>query len=290
MNPTRNIWITAFLFPLVLFAAGCQTDPKPSRPIRGNVDLLLPSDQIAVCTQQADLGDGQAAMRLYYHYDLGLDDSATGERWLKRAVQCQDPNAQRVLASLIKNHGHKPGGFGTNAPQAVYALLESAARSDGSACFDLASAFAKGYFGMTNQPMARRYFLRGAMLGNRMCWAQLSRYYQNGIGGPCDLPEAYFWISLETRCVDPQSNGGQESWMAREELALNLTLPELQRAWAKIDEYVAEIDAGTLAVCGAPFEAESSDPKDVAAKRELSNQREQDHRDRLTSRLAHPRL
>jgi TPR repeat protein len=197
---------------------------------------------------------------------------------LKRAAELQHSEAQRTLAYLIKEYKHSPAGFGSNGPEAVKALLESSSRTAGDACFELASAYAEGYFGAADYAKAREYFERGASFGNRMCWTELSRYYRQGIGGPRRDTEAYYWISLEARCVDPRSMGGQATWAAREEIAKTLSIDELQKEWTRIDDYIAKVEAKKLTVDFPPFGSGTIDPKVEAEGRKLSMERENEHR------------
>lgn len=240
----------------------------------------------ATLQREATGGDAAAAWRLYRYYSLEHHNETAADPWLKRAAELKHPQAQRLLAYLIKEYQHAPGGFGTNAPAAVQSLLEQSAQTEGNACYELASAYAEGYFGSPNHSKAHAYFQRGAYLHNRMCWEKLSYYYRHGLGGPRNDAAAYYWISLEARCVDPRSVSGQETWTAREEVATHLSLPLLEREWKRIDAFMADVATKKVSVDSAPFLSGMIDPKKEAEGRRLSQQREDEHREKLKSTKA----
>jgi len=268
-----------FVIPfLLLLLAGCQA----ALPVHTRGMNLSEAERTQL-SRKATEGDAAAAWRLYHYYSLELHDASAADPWLRRAAELKHPQAQRLLAYLIKDYKRSPDGFGANAPAAVRGLLEQSAQTEGDACYELASAYAEGYFGTPNPSKARAYFQQGAGFHNRMCWKELSHYYRQGIGGPRDDAEAYYWIGLETRCADPRSVSGQESWQAREEIASHLSLPVLEREWSRIDAFVREVTARKLSVDFAPFLSGMIDPKLEAEGRKFSQQREDDHRRKWTA-------
>jgi hypothetical protein len=92
--------------------------------------------------------------------------------------------------------------------------------------------------------------------------------------------EAYYWISLECRCVDPRSIGGGKSWTKREDIAAHLSLVQLEHLWRRIDVFMAQVDAGTADVSFAPFLHGMIDPQEEAEGRRLAQEREDEHRQR----------
>lgn len=240
--------------------------------------LDLTSTERSHLMRQADEGDSAAAWRLYKYYDLERHNEKASEKWLRRAAALDHAQAQRWLAHCIKDYGYSPSGFGDTAQLAVKSLLEKSARTEGDACFDLALALSEGYFGDVDHAAARVYLERGANLGDRACWTELSHYYADGRGGPRNNSEAYYWISLEARCVDPRSVGGKETWAAREAIAAYLSLEELERAWVRIDAFISQVAAGTVVVDSAPFLSGMIDPELEAEGRQLSAEREAEHR------------
>ena len=228
--------------------------------------------------QKAARGDAAAAWRLYHYYALERHDEAASTPWLKRAAALDHAQAQRSLAHLIKDYNYSPDGFGSSGPAAVRRLLERSARSEGDACYEIASAYAEGYFGAADHAEARSYFERGARFGNRMCWEELSRYQRDGLGGPRDYSEAYYWISLEARCVDPRSVGGKKTWAAREKIAALLTPDALAQQWTRIDGFMAQLAAKKVRVDSAPFLSGMINPKLEAGGRRFAQRREDEHR------------
>lgn len=206
-----------------------------------NADLDLSAKEILALTDKASKGDGNAAWRLYNCYSFARSDEKSADIWLCRAAELKNTSAERLLAEAIRERDHSPGSFGATKPEAFYKLLEQASYTDGQACYDLASAYADGYPGAPDYAKARYYYARGSELANRMCWEKLSQLCHKGWGGARDEICAYYWISLETRCVDPRSIGGKEEWAEREEIAQRLTLEELKPLWERIDQYIAKV-------------------------------------------------
>ena len=235
---------------------------------------------------KATSGDAEAAWRLYHYHSLEHHDETGAEPWLRRATELDHPQAQRSLANLIKDYKHSPKGFGATAPAAVKHLLERSARIEGSACNELSAAYAEGYFGAPDHAKARFYYERGAGFSDRTCWVKLSHYYRNGVGGSRNDAAAYYWISLEARCVDPRSISGQETWIVREEIATHLPLPTLEHEWKTIDAFTADVTAKKVTVDFAPFLSGMINPKVEAEGRRLSQQREDEHRKKCKSRIA----
>jgi hypothetical protein len=259
----RFSWLLFLLFCAIL--AICM---QPSMQ-RG---IYLSSTQLKELKQKVASGDADAAWRVWMYYATGHHGET--EPWLLRAVELKHPGAQRMIASHIKSGRRSPIGFGTNAPTAVLSLLEQASQTNGGACYELASAYAEGYFGSNDQQKARSWFQRGAKLNESMCWKKLSQYCRNGIGGPKNDSEAYYWISLYARFTDPRSGGGKEAWAAREEIATEMPLPTLEHEWEKIDASIGKI---------TPY-LESSNP--IMAEREkegqrLSEQHEKEYRKKM---------
>jgi hypothetical protein len=236
--------------------------------------------------RKAASGDAAAAWRLYFYHSLEHHDVAAAEPWLRRAAELDHPQAQNSLAYFIKDYNYSPNGFGATAPAAVKNLLERSARTEGNACHELAAAYAEGYFGTPDHAKARFYFERGACFSHRTCWQKLSHYSRHGLGGPRDDATAYYWISLEARCVDPRSISGQETWTAREEIATHLSLPALEHEWKRIDAFIADVAAKNVTVDFTPFLSGMINPKLEAEGRRLSKQREAEHRKKCKSKNA----
>ena len=246
----------------------------------------LPVPERKQLERKAADGDAVAAWQLSNYYAFEHFDRAVTEHWLRRAVALDHPQAQRTLAYHIKAYKQSPEGFGATAPAAVKNLLERSSRTDGNACNELAEAYAEGYFGAPDHAKARLYFERGAGFNNRACGVNLSHYYRHGVGGPRNDVAAYYWISLEARCVHPDSVSGQQTWTAREEIATHLSLPALEHEWKRIDAFMADVAAKKVTVDFAPFLSGVINPKEEAKARRLSQQREGEHRKKCKSKNA----
>jgi TPR repeat protein len=252
--------------------------------LMGNADLDLTPSEISTLAAKANKGDGDDAWRLWMCYDMARSDQQNAEVWLNRAAILHNPNAERVLADAIKNRHHSPGPFGASGAEAYLNLLESAARTDGSACYELASSYAEGDPLPMDPAKARFYYAQGASLADRTCWVAFSKYLHMGKGGRRDDPSAYYWIGLETRCVHPDSIGGKEEWAEREEIAKSLSLEELKFQWTRIDKYIDQVRAGKITVPDPPFGKGEYFPDESAQATKASDERENQHRKIMESR------
>jgi hypothetical protein len=231
---------------LFLLAACCQA----AEPAHTH-GLDLSESEKHRLEQNAAGGDASAAMRLWTYYAIELhDDGPSGDRWLCRAAELGDAIAQWNLGYSLKE-GYRPGQefpgcarkWGTTRKAAIKKLLDTSARTVGSACFELASAYEEGYFGTRNRVKARDYFAKGAQLNDESCWEKLADYYRHGLGGPRDEAQAYFWISLYARCLRPDNILGVRAWKTREEIAQHLSSAALESAWQRMDAFIAKITA-----------------------------------------------
>ena len=272
---------------LFLLAACCRAAELPQVHTHG-MDLSEP--ERLLLEEKAASGDARAAMRLWGYYALELHDAGPwGDRWLCRAAELGDATAQWNLGYSLKE-GYRPPPhafpecarqFGKTRKAAIKTLLEASARTVGSACFELASAYEKGYFGTRNRAKAREYFAKGAQLNEELCWEKLADYYRRGLGGPRDPAEAYYWISLYVRCVD-SSILGPKTWKAREEIAQDLSLPVLEREWQRIDTFIAQASANKSNT-DSPG---TFNPQIGPEARRAFDQHEDDHRNRLRTRFS----
>lgn len=236
-----------------------------------------PRHVVQTLERRAARGDGAAAWELSVYYGMIRHDGARAQTWLDRATDLRHPEAERHAAYLIRL-GLPFSRYGSSGPAAVERLLTDACRSNGSACHDLAEAHESGYFGRVDLTVARDYYQRGANQGHRMSWQVFSRYLRDGLGGPVDQARAYFWMSLEARCVDPRSVGGQDTWRSREALAVTLDLDVLEREWAAVDAFMAEYDAGQRAIDFDPFLGTGMDEASLRQGKREADQRERAHR------------
>jgi hypothetical protein len=163
--------------------------------------------------------------------------------------------------------------------------VEESALTFGGSCYELGIGYEKGELGGAPNPTkAREYFAKGAVLNSPLCWVKLAEYCRLGLGGPQDEAEAYYWISLEARCVNPNSFGGKETWKTREEIAQHLSLPVLELAWQRIDAFIAQVTANKVTLDSPPFSHGLIDPRQEAEGRRSSQKREDEHRSRLKAR------
>jgi hypothetical protein len=262
-----------------------------------------PRDLVQRLEKQAKGGDGDAAFALNTYYAVNLHDMAKADFWLGRAALLHQPAAERILADALKQGraNHRP--FGKTPVEARRRLLESACRTDGHACEERVEDllhwprdWAHDWEGTpikepsSSDPSlgdyreARRLLARCAQMGVRACWSGLARLLHEGIGGPRDDGAAYFWISLETRCVAPESIGGKQDWKTRELLAVTLTSTELEKCWADVDQFIADYRAGKRTISYPPFGGSSYSHGTAQVSARSADGREVEHRTRLRNR------
>lgn len=66
---------------LAVHLIGCGT---PERPIKQNEPLRLTREDVGAYTRRAQLGDADAAMKLWQHYDFAEKDYSKGAYWKSR--------------------------------------------------------------------------------------------------------------------------------------------------------------------------------------------------------------
>jgi hypothetical protein len=218
---------------------------------------------------------------LYGYYAVTLHDEKREGDWLELAAVLRHPEAERWLAYRIRSGEARFKQHGASPQEAVENLLRDACEEQGggSSCYDLAEALETGYFGVPDPSEARAALARGAELGNRMCWTRLARWLNDGVGGPVDAEQAYYWISLEARCVDPRS--GEETWTLRNKLAERLTPSSLERQWVAVDSYMAEFRAGKRTIYFDPFLGSAIGDEERKDGQRLANRAERKHRESL---------
>ena len=168
--------------------------------------------------------------------------------------------------------------------------IEESAPTFGGSCYELGVGYENGELGAPNPVKAREYFAQGARLNSELCWEKLADYCRRGLGGPQDEAEAYYWISLVARCVNPDSFGGKEKWKVREEIAQHLSLPALELAWQRSDDFMAQVAANKIKLESPPFGHGLIDPKEEAEGRRSAQKHEDEHRKQLRARGAQPTM
>jgi hypothetical protein len=272
---TSNYWPVVAISSLLLLG-GCgrqQSGPKPYYKLNDEDRRILETE--------AEKGDADAAWTLFLDNAFTLHDDAATDRWLRRAAQSGHAVAQRTLAEAIAKNGGSWDGFGDSKESAIRSLLEKSVETDSEACLDLAEAYAAGDFGTNDFAKARAYLIQGAKKGGTMCWGKLAEYLHKGIGGPKDDAEAYYWASVKARCTHPESFAGQDIWKLREEIDAGLTLPELEKQWERVDQFIERVRSKQVVLDLAPFNEDTGDPAVAKEGRKLADKREKEYRENL---------
>lgn len=264
--------------------------PPPPEPGVHSADPLhtpWPVRKLREVETRAAAGDKNAAWDLALYYGLTLHDERREDEWQHRAAVLGHPEAERWTAYMIRRDATAFAPHGDTPQRAVEKLLVDACveQRHGTSCYDLAEAYEAGYFGETDPAAARAHYERGAELGDRMCWTTLARRLHEGVGGPAEEARAYYWISLEARCVDPRSVSGKETWQLRETLAESLGLDTLEQQWRAVDSFMADYRAGKRQIYSDPFLG-SAIRDDLRREGErLAQRREKAHRASLRRTL-----
>jgi len=217
--------------------------PGPGVDSNGPLHSPWPRRKLRILETRATAGDRNAAWELAMYYALRMHDEEREDEWRHRAAGLRHPEAERYVASLIREGITSFALHGDTPQEAVRALLGDACveQEHSSSCYDLAEALEGGYLGHIDAAAARAHYERGPELGDRMCWTVLARRLRDGIGGPVDRGRAYYWISLEARCVDPRSVSGKEAWQLREELAETLGMLRAPRTSPEAPEHALKL-------------------------------------------------
>lgn len=207
-------------------------------------DLNFSNGELEILKNRVEQGDPEAARAIWDHFILCLHDEENGEIWLRKAASLKQPQAQRWIGELIKTYDKPYLDFGDTKEKALFSLFsESCTSGNREACYELALIYEKGSAQIQDFKKARAYMRKCANLGDRTCWDNLGEYYFEGIGGPIDYKEAYFWVSLEALCVHPESIAGKKIWAFRDTIVENIpNLRDFISLWALIDKYIENIE------------------------------------------------
>ncbi|PAW79245.1 MAG: hypothetical protein B9S32_04635 [Verrucomicrobia bacterium Tous-C9LFEB] len=245
----------------------------------------LKEDELKSLKQKAEIGDAEAAWRIHLYYAIELHEGNSSNDWARRAAKLGHPQGQRIVADGIKRSRESYEGFGATAQDAVRNLLEKASRSSSQAGYELGSAYAEGYFGKPDPMQARYYFNQSAEMGDSMAWRKMAEYCHHGVGGPRDDSSAYYWISLDARCVHPGSIGGKEIWALRNEISTSLSLAQFEQQWKRIDAYIANVRSGKVKLPSPPFLKGLIKSKDSDEGEVLADKQEAEHREQMRKKL-----
>ena len=201
----------------------------------------LTKKEIEALEKKASDGDAKAARHLWNLYSYSIRDEATADKWLRKAAELKEPEAQRWLAHMIVEYGKSPKPFGETPEEAVLKLLSESSKTNGTAARELGQRYYEGYFGKENKNVkAREAFRLSVSHHNSWSWKLLAGMLHRGEGGEANQTEAYYYICLATQCTHPESVGGEELWELRRKVEERITLSEAKETWKRVDKYIAE--------------------------------------------------
>ncbi|WP_158534200.1 hypothetical protein [Paracidovorax avenae] len=91
----KKIFVVFFLF--FIFMAQAQHSSE-AVSVTGAASFYLDENELKSCIEKAEQGDGNASMKVYRHFSLGLYDAEKSKYWLKYAADLNVPEAQYELA------------------------------------------------------------------------------------------------------------------------------------------------------------------------------------------------
>ena len=91
----KTIYAVFFLF--FIFMAQAH-DSSEVASITGAASFYLDENELKSCIAKARKGDGNASMKVYHHFSLGLYDANKAKYWLKHSANLNIPEAQYELA------------------------------------------------------------------------------------------------------------------------------------------------------------------------------------------------
>ncbi len=277
--PDRPVWQKLSYIVSVIGIAWIPLTTRSAEIGSSEAPEISQSEQISLA-KKATAGDGAAAYQLYSDLtiDRGEDAARTADPWLLLAVKLHNDEAERLLAMEIENGNHAYRPFGATQTQAVENLLKESSKTYGLSCDDLAYHYAEGYFGSKDYVHAREYYLMGAQFKIEFCWYPLAKLCYEGLGGPIDDRSAYYWVSLDAKCVSPASMSGTEIWALRDKIAARLPLSVLRQEWLKIDDF------DTSKVYPTPFLNGYTKKSDSESSCREAASKEREHRQQLEDR------
>ncbi|WP_208941703.1 hypothetical protein [Paracidovorax avenae] len=89
--------IFSVFFLLFISMAHAQNSSKAAS-ITGAASFYLSENELKSCIEKAERGDGDASMKVYRHFSLGLYDAKKSKYWLKYSANLNVPDAQYELA------------------------------------------------------------------------------------------------------------------------------------------------------------------------------------------------
>lgn len=250
----------------------------------GSNSFYLPHAEQVVLARKATDGDAEAAWTLHLHFSLAAPDQKEDERWLRRAAELGHASSLYTLAVMIKDHDWSAIGLGPTREAVVLDLFRKAAERKATyAAWCLGDCYESGYGGEVELAQARRWYLNGAQEGSSLCRKKTAEFFSQGKGGPTDIVEAYFWISVEFNCVHPGSVGGKEVAAIRERIAAAMPAGSHREVWRRIDEVVRKLWSGEQPAHDPPF-LRGMVTEDVSAEAQrLAQIAEKAHRDVIES-------
>lgn len=212
-------------------------------------ELIFSKNQLSEFTKKADYGDPDSAMLLSKYYNICKRDNKNGEKWLRKAAILKHPKAQYRIGMLIKDFDKDFSEFGETQKEALFNLFYESCSNNILACAELPPLFENDFPDQKKLKTARKYLINCSEKGYRYCWEKLSEYYYYGIGGDINYPESYFWISLETMCMNQKSVNLKEIWSLRENVAQKIkNYDDFVKTWNRLDQYLIDIKKGKIRI------------------------------------------
>lgn len=92
----RRIFFSVLL--LFFISLSRAHDPSGAISVTGAASFYLGESELRGCIEKAEQGDGEASMKVYRHFSLGLYDEKKSKYWLKYSANLNIPETQYELA------------------------------------------------------------------------------------------------------------------------------------------------------------------------------------------------
>jgi uncharacterized protein len=200
----------------------------------------------------ANKGDAEAQYHVGMMYNNGIgtqQDTKQAFEWFEKSATANDPLGAYKLGCYYAGQG--TGVVEANADEALKFKLVAATAGYSLAQHDVAVIYSR----QGNSDEAVKWLKLASDQGYDMSLYGLSSSYSEGKGVPKDAALAYAYLKLSQRVTEMQVNADAQAML--DNMAAQLSKPELERAEKLITEWAPKPTALTIKARGGIAEAEA---------------------------------